>query len=97
MIKKEGELYLFYCPGCECNHGVSDKWNIDLKSKTISPSVLVRSTKRPPEPWEFDENRKIKGCKEVVCHSFVKNGTIRFLNDCTHNLAGKTVNMEQLL
>lgn len=29
-----------------------------------------------------------------VCHSFVFDGEIRFLGDCTHALAGKTVPLE---
>lgn len=27
----------------------------------------------------------------TVCHSMVEGGTMRFLNDCTHHLAGHTV------
>jgi hypothetical protein len=30
------------------------------------------------------------------CHIFVRDGKIQFLNDCTHELAGKTVPMEPL-
>lgn len=29
-----------------------------------------------------------------LCHSIIKNGTIRFLNDCEHALRGQTVPME---
>lgn len=29
-----------------------------------------------------------------ICHSFVRNGKIEFLSDCTHELAGKTVELE---
>lgn len=29
-----------------------------------------------------------------VCHSFVRDGKIEFLSDCTHRLAGQTVEME---
>lgn len=29
----------------------------------------------------------------LVCHSFVSDGKIQFLNDCTHALAGKTVEL----
>jgi hypothetical protein len=30
------------------------------------------------------------------CHSFVTDGQIQFLNDCTHALAGQTVKMTPL-
>jgi hypothetical protein len=28
-----------------------------------------------------------------VCHSFVVDGRIQFLGDCTHHLAGQTVDL----
>jgi len=28
-----------------------------------------------------------------VCYLFVKDGKLEFLNDCTHALAGKTIEM----
>lgn len=28
-----------------------------------------------------------------TCHSFVRDGQIEFLSDCTHALAGKTVSL----
>lgn len=31
--------------------------------------------------------------KPKVCHSFVRNGKIEYLNDCTHELAGQTVEL----
>lgn len=95
ITKSDDGIYSFYCPGCKCSHGVNDSWKIDIKTNTISPSVLVKSTYIPPEPWEFDENRKIIGSKPTRCHSFVTSGRIHFLNDCTHELAGKTVDMEE--
>jgi hypothetical protein len=30
-----------------------------------------------------------------VCHSFVTDGRIQFLNDCTHPLAGQTVDIPE--
>jgi len=29
------------------------------------------------------------------CHLFIRNGNIEFLSDCHHELAGKTVPMEE--
>ena len=93
----KGGMVAFYCPGCKCSHMVDPKkWQVDIEKETISPSVLVKSVKLPPEPWVFDENRKIIGCKDTICHSFVKSGKIQFLNDCSHELSGKTVEMENM-
>lgn len=102
----------FFCPGCQENHVVSvhgegrPNWtfNGDLERPTLSPSILVTtghyvpghragapcwcSTKdRVGEDWDFS-------CG--VCHSFVRDGRIEFLNDCTHALAGQTVDLRTL-
>ena len=77
--------FLFWCPGCECAHGIwttrrnsqNALWTFDgdLQKPSFQPSLLIRS-------------------ERGVCHSFVKEGQIIFLTDCTHALAGRTVPME---
>ena len=74
--------FLFQCPGCGNSHwfktvGSPPVWsfNGDMDEPTISPSILVSG----------DHDGKF------VCHSFVAAGMIRFLSDCTHPLAGQTV------
>lgn len=52
------------------------QWNGDTENPTLSPSILTRTE---------DKNGPI------VCHSFVRDGMIEFLMDCTHEFAGKTV------
>lgn len=86
----DGQIYGFHCPGCGDFHRITVKsevangwdFNGDLNSPTFSPSILQRTewTNRPDRP-------------SVVCHSFVRNGRIEFLGDCTHKLAGQTVEM----
>lgn len=52
-------------------------WNGDVDQPTLKPSILSRG-----------------GGKDVkCCHSFVTNGKIRFLKDCSHELAGKTMDL----
>jgi len=75
--------YLFWCPGCECSHGIWTEgphkweWNGSLNKPTFTPSIKVG----------FDpEGRKI-------CHSFVNNGRIQFLTDSWHKLKGQTVDL----
>lgn len=89
---------LFWCPGCECYHGPrvsgdgSWEWNGDREKPTFSPSILVRWTRSPSDA---DIDKMLAGDvvkpQDVVCHSFVRDGMIEFLSDCTHTLAGKTV------
>jgi hypothetical protein len=70
----------FRCPGCDDLHAVSADWwwNGSTTAPTFHPSVLVR----------YGDDRD-----EDVCHSFVSDGKIQFLDDCTHKLAGKTVDV----
>ncbi|MEB3374455.1 DUF6527 family protein [Bacteroides sp. CR5/BHMF/2] len=53
-------------------------WNGDNENPTVIPSIKV--TYPTPE-------------KMNICHSFIRNGKIEYLSDCTHELAGKTVDM----
>ena len=73
-------------------------WNGNMIKPTFSPSILVRGVSLP-KVLEKDNKGKhvlgpdgrIKGAKDTVCHTFVREGMIQFLNDCTHKLAGQTV------
>lgn len=101
----EGGGIAFWCPGCDEAHGVrvgsADSWTWDgnAESPTFNPSVLVRSGHHMPghqgsDCWctynqKHADNPAPFKCS--VCHSFVRNGQIQFLGDCTHALAGQTV------
>lgn len=81
-------------------------WNFNdsYTKPTLKPSILVRSTSIPqPIPEDEDGNiitgndGRIKGAKDEICHSFVTDGMIQFLNDCTHELKGNTVPLKQVI
>lgn len=99
----DGSRVTFYCPGCKETHAVpvcgTDGWtfNGDLDKPTLSPSILRRSGHFVPGHsgacWctynaEHPEEDPFL-C--LQCHSFVKDGFIQFLGDCSHALAGQTV------
>jgi hypothetical protein len=85
---------MFECPGCGYNHcvtvghknacGAQWTFNGDKQRPTLQPSILSRTG-----PWP--DNHKTKPGKTDVCHSFVRDGQIQFLDDCTHALRGQTV------
>lgn len=54
-----------------------------MEKPTFSPSILV--TLR----WSQADDTM----KDEICHSFVNDGRIQFLADCTHALAGQTVDI----
>lgn len=97
-----GGRVAFFCPGCKEIHqvrvqglveGPGPIWsfNGNPDKPTFSPSILVTWNEPSDVPEEFDDTTKDK---KHICHSYVINGEIRFLNDCTHNLAGQHVKLE---
>ena len=100
--------YHFHCEGCNSAHGVIVQgngrpvwgFNNNEEKPTFTPSVLVRWVSMPENPI-LDENGnyilgndgRVKGAKDEVCHSFVTDGMIRYLNDCTHHLKGQTLEL----
>lgn len=81
------------CPGCKSFHSLATKtpnhcgamwsWNESLESPTFSPSLNVS--------WYYHGSDGVR--KDFRCHSFIRDGKIEFLNDSTHDLAGKTVDL----
>ncbi len=103
LRRLEGGKVAFRCPGCNQMHHVtvdgSRGWtfNGDGNRPTFSPSVLVKGT----VPITDEEHEIIMGSgsvtpKSFVCHSYVVDGQIRFLGDCTHELKGQTVELPDI-
>ena len=102
-VENEPGRFNFWCDGCQCAHGIwtdvpnaysGAKWsfNGDLIKPTVSPSILV--TYKHPKGYSNDNHAPIgyDGPMEIdICHSYIENGNIQYLADCTHSLAGKTV------
>jgi Family of unknown function (DUF6527) len=84
MGTQDGERWIaFHCPGCQGGHSIPIEgrrkwtWNGSFELPTIAPSIFVnRGGANPTQP---------------VCHSWVTDGKIMFLNDCTHALKNQTV------
>lgn len=77
-------------------------FNGNFDRPTFSPSVLVKTghyvAGESGKPCWCTYEERIGGklpegfaCK--ICHSFVRDGRIEFLGDCTHELAGRTVDL----
>ena len=72
--------WLIDCPGCGMSHLFDKRWSFNGDTE--------RPTFRPSMLARWPENN--------VCHSFVTDGKINFLNDCTHDLKGKTVELPEI-
>lgn len=82
---QSGELsgYLFFCPGCKYSHTFDvDRWTFDgnMELPTFNPSLLY-------------EGYIGEGRPRDRCHLYLEAGIIKFLSDCSHELAGQEVEM----
>lgn len=75
-------------------------FNGDYDRPTFTPSVLMTSGHyvsfhKPGDlcwcSYDAEHPDRTAPFKCTVCHSFVTDGKIQFLGDCTHALAGQTV------
>jgi hypothetical protein len=108
-FQRDPQHLSFQCPGCQQEHqvtvnglGHSWGWNASLERPTLTPSVLMRTGHYVPghqsgdhcwcSYWnEHPDKKRVFEC--TVCHSFVNEGRIQFLSDCTHALAGQTMEL----
>lgn len=67
------------------------QFNGDLERPTFGPSVKTEQVLGHRMDHETDSATGFG-----VCHSFIKDGRIQFLADCTHALAGQTVDLPDL-
>lgn len=76
---------LFRCPGCDDFHvvriGGSNPWKYNGNADRPTLEPSVLLHGNPAAPR---------------CHSFVRDGKIQFLGDCTHALKGQTVDLPEL-
>jgi hypothetical protein len=78
-------------------------WNGSMDAPTFSPSILVTSGHyvygHTSEHCWCTYNREHADTPASFvcyrCHSFVRDGIIQFLGDCTHALANQTVPLPQ--
>lgn len=79
----------------DCGRSPVWSWNGDTEKPTLKPSILTKSV----APMTDEQHaRMMKGEAlpppvEVVCHTWVDDGKVYFLGDCTHELAGQTVDL----
>lgn len=85
-IVKEGDRYYFYCPGCKTNMFWDSRWawNGDYDKPHLTPGSPTSS---PSIKFNYGDNK--------MCHLYIVNGQLWFCSDCTHELAGQIVEMEE--
>lgn len=83
MRRHEGGLASFRCPGCDDEHVVriegAGAWGFN--------GDMDHPTLTPSVLVRYGDGSR--------CHSFVRDGRIEFLSDCSHALAGQTVELPE--
>lgn len=78
--------WIVHCPACEYGHLFDHRWtfNGDQESPTFTPSMLVNAN------IDLSKYPTLKRC-----HSYVTDGRIQFLGDCSHEMRGQTVDLPE--
>lgn len=88
-----------WCPACREMHqyaldgpnssGARWTWDGNVERPTFNPSMNIRTNPvgDPHYQWQ---------AMSSTCHYFLHNGQIQYLSDCTHALAGRTIDMPEL-
>lgn len=74
-------MYLFWCPGCETHH----YFQTEGQPRWQWNGSLTKPHVKP--------SIKVTFWDRGVYHLFIRDGMIKYLNDCYHDLKGKTVPM----
>ena len=80
-------------PGCQEHHGIwldqpntvgsQWTWNNSVESPTFSPSFVNKT---------HDQDGIVKS----VCHMYVRDGNLVYLDDSTHSMRSKCISMEPI-
>lgn len=81
--------YSFYCPGCKHSHVY---WT-ERKASNGAQWTFNNDMEKPT--FRASLLQTIPG-ENYRCHIFVTDGKIQYLGDCTHELAGQTIEMEDI-
>ena len=91
--QKKGHYgWSFTCPGCGNHHVIPTEafapqhnwaFNGNADKPTFTPSLRVSWTMGGPPT-------------KHLCHSIITDGRIQFCGDCTHSLAGQTVDLPDI-
>lgn len=101
LKKKIVEYYSFYCPGCKYEHTylvdgtqLGYEFNGNMESPTFYPSLL---NEMPKVTKDIVDGKIVESIKMVNrCHLFLTEGEIRYLTDCNHEFAGKTIKLKDI-
>lgn len=94
-LRRATDSYFWWCPACDEMHPLPDGWtfvNRDLEKPTFTPSF------RHTWGGHTGASRPQPGTdpKYACCHYIVTDGKVAYCGDCTHAMAGQTIDMPPL-
>jgi hypothetical protein len=87
LLEYEGIL-VHWCPACKSVH------QIHVKDRNHSGAVWTWDGQF--ESPTFSPSIKVTLYSGGICHYYIKQGKIEYSGDCTHSLAGQTVDLPDL-
>lgn len=101
LVRLDGKYYPqggfgHWCPACDNMHEITvdepnhsgAKWLFDGNATTPTFSPSVNLCINPPGHHHYQPD-----LETIRCHYFITSGRIIFCGDCTHGLAGQTVDL----
>ena len=84
-LKELSDQYLYMCEGCGYEHAFGLKvegGHHDFNMDLDNPTIS------PSLLQNFTPGK--------LCHSYIKDGKIQYLNDCQHKLAGQIIDLPDI-
>ena len=102
---KEGrgwpERWFIGCPGCYAHYkqtqpDLDDYALARLSMHCLNVRDVHKFVNRDPNNPTFEPSLMWNFTQSYICHSYIRNGMIQFLSDCTHPLVGQTVPLMEI-
>lgn len=85
-VSDQPGLFLFNCPGCKVDHFLNTN---PENGVAWTWNGSIESPTAMPSLWVNSKGGAPR------CHFYIQEGTIKYLQDCDHVLAGQTVDIPE--
>lgn len=102
------ERVYFYCPACLAHHrgkqaeyelvmGPLDENDLLIMALHVMNVTDVHRFDANYDRPTLEPSLMARTMRDVVCHSFIRGGLMEYLSDCTHEMAGQTVELPEIV
>lgn len=94
------DRWWFYCPGCMQEIKIHNPDYTDEERKRLSVHCInvrdIHKFNGDADKPTFSPSLMYNFIPGRICHSFVTDGRIQYLDDCTHPLARQTIDLPEI-